>query len=108
MAEPELVFVQGDTAPDIGAVLHVKGDSTTPIDLSGATVRFQMRKADDRAFTIDAAATVTDAGEGEVLYQWATNDLANPGDYQVQWEVTFADARVQTTATPNLIRVRRQ
>jgi len=108
MAEPELVFVQGDTAPDLGAVLHIQGDSTTPIDLTGASVRFQMRKNDDRAFTIDAAATVLDEGAGEVEYQWAANDLSVAGDYYVQWEVTFVDLRVQTTATPNLIRVRRQ
>lgn len=108
MAEPELVFVQGDTAPDLGAVLHVKGDPTTPIPLSGATVRFQMRKDNDRAFTVDAVATIVDADEGEVLYQWGANDLAVSGDYQVQWEVTFPDLRVQTTATPNVIRVRRQ
>lgn len=108
MAEPELVFVQGDTAPDIGAVLHVKGDTSTPIDLTGASVRFQMRKANDRSFTVDAVATVQNADAGEVLYQWGTNDLAVEGDYQVQWEVTFADLRKQTTATPNLIRVRRQ
>lgn len=108
MAEPELVFVQGDTAPDLGAVLHVKGDTSTPIDLSGATVRFQMRKDDDKQFTINAVATIADDVGGEVVYQWATNDLAVPGDYSVQWEVTFADGRIQTTATPNLIRVRRQ
>jgi len=108
MAEPELVFVQGDTAPDLGAVLHVKGDVSTPINLTGATVRFQMRKRDDKSFTVDTAATIVDADEGEVLHEWATNDLAVPGDYDVQWEVTFADLRVQTTATPNVIRVRRQ
>jgi hypothetical protein len=108
MAEPELVFVQGDTAPDLGAVLHVKGNTSSPIDLSGATVRFQMRKSDDRTFTVDAAATVVDDEAGEVLYQWSTNDLAVSGDYNVQWEVTYSDGRKQTTATPNLIRVRRQ
>lgn len=108
MAEPELVFVQGDTAPDLGAVLHVKGDPTTPIDLTGASVRFQMRKRDDRSYTVDAAATIVDEDEGEVVYEWDTNDLAVPGDYDIQWQVTFADLRVQTTATPNVIRVRRQ
>lgn len=108
MAEPELVFVQGDTAPDIGAVIHVKGDPTTPIDLTNATVRFQMRKTDDRRVTVDAAATIDNAIGGAVVYQWATNDLAIPGDYDVQWEVTFPDTRIQTTATPNKIRIRRQ
>lgn len=108
MAEPELVFVQGDTAPDIAAVLHPRGDPDNPTDLTGATVRFQMRKANDRSFTVNAAATIQDPGAGDVVYQWAPNDLAVDGDYYVQWEVTFQDGRVQTTATPGLIRVRRQ
>lgn len=108
MAEPELVFVQGDTAPDIGAVIHVKGDSTTPINLAGASVRFQMRKSDDRKYQVDAPATVSDAAGGEVTYQWAANDLSIVGDFYVQWEVTYSDLRVQTTASPNLIRVRRE
>jgi hypothetical protein len=108
MAEPELVFVQGDTGPDIAAVLHVQGNTSTVIDLTGATVRFQMRKPDDRKFTVDAPATIQDADAGDVVYQWSPNDLAVEGDYHVQWEITFSNGRVQTTATPGLIRVRRQ
>lgn len=108
MAEPELVFVQGDTGPDIAAVLHVKGEPTNFIDLTGATVKFQMRKPDDRVYTVDAAATVVDAAAGDVLYQWGPNDLGTPGIYQVQWEITFPSGRKQTNATANLIEVRRQ
>lgn len=109
MADPELVFVQGDTAPDISAVIHVKGDPTTPINLTGATVRFQMRLEDDRSYQVDAPAVVdVDPTTGGVSFQWGANDLDRIGDFLCQWEVTFADLRIQTTAKPNIIRVRRQ
>ena len=103
-----LTFVQGDTAPDLLATLHEADDPTAVLDLTGATVRFQMRRPDDRKFTINAAAEITDAEAGKVRYRWATNDLSYPGDYSVQWEVTYPDARVQTTAAANTITVRRQ
>lgn len=101
-----LTFVQGDTAPAITAQI-VKETDGSAISLSGAAVRFQMRKGDDRRFTVNALAAITSATEGRVSYDWAANDLATPGEYQVQWEVTYPDDRVQTTAA-STITVRRQ
>lgn len=103
-----LVFVTGDTAPDLHGTIHDASDPTTPVDLTDATVRLQMRKSDDRRFTVNAEAEVLDAEAGKVRYRWAANDLANQGEYLVQWEVTYPDARIQTTAVPNTIQVRRQ
>lgn len=101
-----LTFVQGDTAPAITAqILHV--NDATAQNLTGCTVKFQMRKADDRRFTVNTSATLGVLLEGRVSYAWANNDLATPGDYLVQWEITFGDARIQTTA-PETITVRRQ
>jgi hypothetical protein len=103
-----LIFVQGDTAPDLLGTIHDADDTEAPVDLTDATVRFQMRRADDRKFTINAPAEILDAAEGKVRYRWSVNDLSYPGDYVVQWEVTYPDSRVQTTATGNTITVRRQ
>lgn len=101
-----LTFVQGDTAPAIRAQILVEATGL-PQDLTGATVKFQMRKADDRRFTVNATATITSAATGEVSYSWGANDLATPGDYLVQWEITYVTTRIQTTAT-SPITVRRQ
>lgn len=101
-----LEFVVGDTAPAINGTIRVS-ETEAAVDLSGCEVRFQMRKADDRRFTVNAAATITDGPGGLVVYSWAANDLSVPGTYLVQWEVTYNDDRVQTTSTET-IRVRRQ
>jgi hypothetical protein len=104
-----LTFVQGDTGPDIEATIHLEDPSTTPVDLTHTDgVKFQMRKPDDRRFTVNAVATVLDAEAGTVKYSWGANDLSVPGDYECQWEVTFEDGKVITTAFPVTITVRRQ
>jgi len=101
-----LTFVQGDTGPAILGQIVTVADQT-PINLSGATVRFQMRKQDDKRFTVNSVASITTAAEGRVSYSWAANDLATPGEYQVQWEVTFPDTTIITTEI-GTITVRRQ
>lgn len=103
MSEP--TFVQGNTAPDLNSVLKADG---LVLDLTGCTVKMQMRKEDDRRFTVNANATVTNAAQGQVRYTWGVNDLAVPGHYLVQWQVTYADSRVQTTNPPNAITIRRE
>ena len=101
-----LTFVQGDTSPAIRATITHDSDGT-PVNLTDCIVRFQMRKADDRRFTVNVIASVTSAVAGEVSYDWGANDLAVPGTYSVQWEVTYDDDRIQTTSASD-ISVRRQ
>lgn len=104
-----LTFVQGDTAPDITAIIHEEDAPSSVIDLSLASgVRFQMRKQDDHRYTVNAAAAITDAPAGRVSYSWGANDLAVPGTYVVQWEVTYLGGRVQTTSPEVTVTVRRQ
>lgn len=104
----EATFVQGDRKPSLQANLHAWGDDSDIEDLTGATVAFQMRKPDDRQYTVNAAATVVgDPTEGNVRYDWAVNDLAVIGTYLCQWQITYGDGKAQTTR-PRYIEVRRQ
>lgn len=104
----DLTLVQGDTAPDLVAVIHEEDDAETPIDLTGASVAFQMRKADDRRYTVNATMVADDPVNGQFHYEWGTNDLAVPGTYQGQFEITYQDGKIQTTRVPFSIEVRRQ
>lgn len=103
-----LTFVQGDTAPDITAIIHEEDDPSTVIDLSGSSVRFQMRRLDDKRYQVNSSAEITDAQNGRVSYSWAANDLSVPGTYLCQWEVTYPGGRVQTTSPEVTVTVRRQ
>lgn len=104
-----LTFVQGDTKPDLRAIIHKLDDPSTPLDLTDCTIRFQMRRPDDRRFTVNSPATIADDPEtGQVTYSWQGNDLSVPGDYVGQWEITFLGGSVQTTAYEVPIVVRRK
>lgn len=103
-----LVLVQSDTAPDITAVLHAEGDSSDVIDLTGASVKFQLRREHDKHYRINTACTVTDATAGEVSYTFTSGDLDVPGEYIAQFEITFLSGRIQTTATPIPVTIRPQ
>ena len=98
-------WVQGDTEPAITATLNRAGAAEA---LGAASVKFQMRKSDDKQYTVNAAATVVDAALGKVKYVWGSSDLNVPGEYLVQFEVTFASGRIETSDPPNTIIVRRQ
>jgi hypothetical protein len=102
-----LTFVQGDNRPNlIGTLTYpTTGD---PVDLTGCTVVFQMRKENDRRYTVNALATVISPLTGQVRYDWSANDLAVPGEYQAQFEITFGDATHQTSDPPETLIVRRQ
>jgi hypothetical protein len=109
MSVIEATFVQGNTAPDIVAQLHDEKTPTIPLPLTDAvSVKFQMRKADDRIFQVDAAADITNPSQGLVSYTWKENDLDIEGDFNAQWEILWSDGKVQTTALPNRISVRRR
>lgn len=67
-----------------------------PVDLTGATVKFQFKQKDATSFLIDSAANVTvnTAIDGDVQYNWQAGDTGTGGIYQARWHVTFADASV--------------
>ena len=91
------ILVQGDTGPLISGYIHEKGQPNNRTDLTGATVRFQMRRTRDEDLMVDNPATIDVAASGTVYYDLEVNDTAYPGDYQYQWQVTFPDGKKQTT-----------
>jgi hypothetical protein len=82
----------GSTTPD---TFLEKGNGT-PVNLTGATVKFIMREIGAGSAKVNAAATVVDAATGQVRYSWTTNDLDTPSSYQAEWEVTYSGGAKET------------
>ena len=79
----------------------LRGSDGQAADLSGlapAAITFRMRKAGAAVSTVDAAVTRIEspATAGRVTYEWAAGDTAEPGLYDAEWEVTFADGKPAT------------
>lgn len=93
----DFVIKAGDTSPAVEATLtDGNGD---PHDITGADVQFHMTPLGDEGTaqpTVDAAATVTDAGGGIVRYDWADGDTADPGIYSAEFEVTYNSGVTET------------
>ncbi len=100
-------LVVGDTGPTITGVIS-NSETLEPEDLTGASVKFQMRRAADRRLMIDKEAAIDTAASGEVHYSLGPNDTAIPGDYVLEWQVTYPDGRKQTTATLHELTIRRR
>ena len=84
----------GDTAPSLEAILR---DSTgDPVDLSDATVDFNVRRprGGDTEFT--GPASVVDGPGGHVEYSWADGDTDVEGRYRAEFVVTYPDNSVET------------
>lgn len=101
----DLTVVVSDTAPSVFGTLT---DSTGPIDLTDATVRFQMRSAIDLRFVVNAVAAIVSATAGTVRYDWAPGDLAVTGNFVSRWQITFLDGSVEHTDPENTIVVAAQ
>lgn len=85
---------RGDTSPSMLATLQDANGSA--VDITGATVRFHMRKTGSSATVVDEAATVVTADAGLVRYDWQTSDTDTVGSYQAEFEVTYSDGTIET------------
>jgi hypothetical protein len=107
-------LVQGDTKPQL--VLSLTDDKTGgSIDISTATVRLKFRASETTDVlstlvgsaipghvntdgTIDFTGPYAQSGKGgRVVFNWATDSLNHdPGNYEGEIEITFADGTVQS------------
>jgi hypothetical protein len=85
---------QGDTSPAL--VADLKTPDRQPANLVGATVRFHMRNKRRSGDIVDQPAAVTDAANGQVRYDWQTGDTGTAGEFEVEFEATYADGTIET------------
>lgn len=86
---------RGDTAPALRYALFPE-----TIDLTGATVVFNLRGILDRV-----PAVIVTASPPVIEYQWQTGDTDITGLRPAEFEVTYADGRVETFPTDNSLAV---
>lgn len=107
-------LVQGDTKPQL--VLSLSDDKTGgTIDISTATVRLKFRESETTEIlatlvaqkipgkvnadgTIDFSGPYAQSGKGgRCVFDWTPDALSHePGNYEGEIEITFADSTVQT------------
>jgi hypothetical protein len=75
-----------------------KDENAAAIDLAGATVRYTLRQTTTLVLKINRAAAVieTPATGGIAHYQFVAGDVDTAGDYEDEWEVTYADTRKES------------
>lgn len=88
MATPDFSIRQNDRLPDLTATL--KDADGAAVDLTGATVRFHMRRSGETTPKVAAAAELVVAASGTVKYQWATGDTDTVGRYEGEFEATWS------------------
>jgi hypothetical protein len=98
MVAPNNTFFikQGDRIPVIQE--YLRNADGTAIILTGSTVEFHMRDGTG-AIIINVAASIIDAINGLVEYDWAAPDTATAGTFYREWEVNLPSGK--TVTTPN-------
>lgn len=98
----ETFFIKrGDTSPAVRYLLMPSG-----VNLVGSTVRFQMRHRGG-AMTLNAPALVAiPTGTPTVGYDWQAEDTAEAGQFEAEFEVTYADGAVETFPNNGFLIVR--
>lgn len=95
---------QNDTGPAMLATLQDANGNA--INLMGATVRFHMRAIGGNQVKVDEPATLVTPLSGIVRYNWVAADTDTVGTYQAEFEVTYADASIETFPNDGYIVVR--
>lgn len=101
------ILVVGDHGQSVSGVIYSESDSSRE-DLNGAEVRFQMRRTSDRRLLVNRIADIDTAASGEVSTTLTANDMAVPGSYVIEWQVTYPSGRQQTTANLHEVTIRRR
>jgi hypothetical protein len=95
---------RNDTHPPIEATL--KDANGDPIDLTGAAVKFIMKKTGAVTPILSTAMTIVSPTEGTIKYEWEAGTTAIAGLYEFEFEITFADTSKLTVPNAEYERLR--
>jgi len=94
---------QNDTSPALQATL--KDGSNSVVNLTGCSVNFHMRKVGSSAVKTDASASISDALNGLVYYQWTAADTDTIGSFEAEFEVTYIGGEIESFPNNRFIEV---
>lgn len=89
----DFTIKSGSTSPALTVTLLGENG---PANLLGATVRMRMRRKEGGLLVVDAPVTIVgDPALGQVMHNWQEAETSEPGDYEVEWEVTYSGGAEQ-------------
>lgn len=89
-----IVHFVGNRSPSLYGTITIDG---APVNLTGSTVKLQMRDVLSSTLKVDTAATIVSATAGTVRYDWAAADVDTAGSYVAWWRVTNSGGLIQDT-----------
>jgi hypothetical protein len=96
-----LSFYVNNTAPSLTITIRREN---IPIDLTGATVNFQMFPSGGTILTVSSPCVILDSPvNGQVRYDWGIKDLSVVGSYLCNLLITYADGTFENTETTSLV-----
>tara|TARA_R110000803_G_scaffold40727_1_gene87703 strand:- start:83 stop:409 length:327 start_codon:yes stop_codon:yes gene_type:complete len=98
----EFNIKQNDSSPIIQANLIGAGNAS--VNLSGGSVNFRMQKSTGEN-VVQGAAEIVDASQGTVRYLWLAGETSVSGIYMAEFEVTYADGKVESFPNVGYIQV---
>jgi len=89
-----IVHFVGNRSPSVTDTITSDGSA---VNLTGSTVKLQMRPVGSATLKVDSAATIDSAPAGTVHYDWAGVDVDTAGFYVAWWRVTLPGGTIQDT-----------
>jgi hypothetical protein len=104
MAAPTFYIKQNDTRPELDVFL--RDDKDRSINVTGATVKFNMRNSADNVVKVNAGSVTTvSSTSGRVKYSFTTADTDTSGNFEGEFQVTFVGGQVETFPNDSYIKV---
>jgi len=98
------VIKRGSTLPKL--LFQVLDErSGIPVDVTGATVSFKMKRLDDGSVVVNSGAEIENATQGLVSYSWKPNDTENVGIYVGEFDIAFPDGTVLTVPRKDTLEI---
>ena len=104
MAAQTFYIKQNYTRPELDVFL--RDDKDRSINITGSTVKFNLRNSSDNVVKIDnGSVTTVSSTAGRVKYSFTAANTDTSGNFDGEFEVTFVGGQVETFPNDGYIKV---